>query len=70
MGKNAHKKLRSVNAYSRGLSAGYNKYGKNLVKKHAGKYSPLIDRGVKLGLAKLKQAGYGLKLAGAGRMKY
>jgi hypothetical protein len=63
----AHKKLRSVNAYSRGLSAGYNKYGHNLVKKHSGRYAPIIDRGVALGLAKLKQAGYGLKLAGAGR---
>jgi hypothetical protein len=72
---NAHKKIRSINGYSRGLSMGYNKYGRDLVNKNTGKYSTIINRGVELGLAKLKQSGYGLKLAGAGRryggrMKY
>ena len=80
--RKAHNYVKSKNGYSRGLSAAYNKYGKNVVNKKFGKYSGVVDKGVAMALGKLKQAGYGkcgsglrrtghgLRLAGGSRLKY
>jgi len=56
--KSAHQKMRSVNGYSRGLSAAWDKYGKHKGK-NLGVHSEIINKAVALGLSKLKQAGYG-----------
>jgi len=65
--KRAHGFIRSKNGYSRGLSHAYNKWGKPLVNSKLSKSnSALVQMGVKAGLAKLKQSGYGLRRSGNG----
>jgi hypothetical protein len=64
--KNAHGLMRKHNAYSKGLSYAYNKYGKPMVARRLPKNSAIVDRGVKMALTKLKQAGYGLRRSGNG----
>jgi hypothetical protein len=81
----AHALMRKNNGYSRGLSQIYSKYGKSAVgKRLSASNAGLVDKGVGMALARLKQAGYGrrcgsglrrsgngLRLAGSGnRMKY
>lgn len=56
--KAAHQKMRSINGYSRGLSAAWDKYGK-FKGKNLSVHTEIINRAVALGLNKLKQAGYG-----------
>ena len=76
----AHHLIRSKRGYSKGLAHAYNRYGKAQVLKHVKNplYRGLVDRGVRAGLTKLNQAGYGLRRSGNGlrrsgngrRMKY
>ena len=79
----AHNFMKSKNGYSKGLTMAYNKYGKPMVNKKLGKHAGMVDKGVQMALAKLKQSGYGrrgsglrrsgngLRLAGSGnRLKY
>jgi hypothetical protein len=61
----AHNKMRSINGYSRGLSHAYNRFGKSQVSK-LGKHAGLVNKGVEIALAKLKQSGYGLRRSGNG----
>ena len=61
-----HKFMRANNLYSRGLSAAYNKFGKPLVSKKAGKHSDMVNKGVEIALNKLRQSGYGLRRTGMG----
>jgi hypothetical protein len=56
--KSAHQKMRSVNGYSRGLSAAWEKYGKIRLKSSS-PYPGLINKAVALGINKIRQAGYG-----------
>jgi hypothetical protein len=59
--------MRKNNGYSKGLSMAYNKYGKNLVNKKLSKSNAgMVDKGVQMALAKLKQSGYGLRRSGSG----
>ena len=77
--KKAHNLIRTKNGYSRGLTYAYNRYGRAKVGKHLKpSHANLVDRGVRAGLQKLRQAGYGLRRSGNGlrrsgmgrRMKY
>jgi hypothetical protein len=82
--KKSHAFMRKNNGYSRGLNQIYSKYGKSAVAKRlSASNAGLVDKGVGMALARLKQAGYGkcgsglrrsgngLRLAGSGnRMKY
>jgi hypothetical protein len=77
-----HKFMRSKNLYSKGLSAAYNRFGKPLVSRKAGKHAGMVNKGVEMALSKLRQSGYGcgsglrrtgmgLRLAGgSNRLKY
>jgi hypothetical protein len=65
--KKAHQTIRSNNGYSKGLSLAYNKWGKSAVGQKLSKSNAaLVNKGVALGLAKLRQSGYGLSRAGNG----
>lgn len=61
-----HSYMKSNNGYSKGLSMAYNKYGKHQVNKRLSKENAgLVNKGVSMALAKLKQSGYG-RLRGSG----
>ena len=66
--KKAHHVIRSKKGYSRGLAYAYDRWGRAQVGKHVKnpEYAGLVDRGVRAGLAKLRQSGYGLRRSGNG----
>ena len=65
--RKGHQTMRKNNMYSKGLSYAYDKYGKQKVGQTLSKSNAaLVNRGVSLGLAKLRQQGYGLSRAGNG----
>ena len=63
----AHNLIRSKKGYSTGLAYAYDRWGKAQVGKHLKpSHANLIDRGVRAGLEKLRQSGYGLRRSGNG----
>jgi hypothetical protein len=65
--KRAHQTMRKHKGYSTGLSYAYNKFGKNAVAQRLSKSNAaLVNSGIKAGLSKLRQSGYGLSRAGNG----
>jgi hypothetical protein len=65
--KKAHTFIKNRNGYSKGLSFAHERWGKPILEKTYGKtQAAMINVGIKAGLTKLRQSGYGLKRTGMG----
>ena len=62
-----HQYIRSKNGYSKGLSFLHNRYGKPMIESRLGNAkAAIVNQGIKFGLTKLRQSGYGLRRSGNG----
>ena len=75
----AHNFIKSKNGYSNGLSYAHNRWTKPMISSRlSSTNAAIVNQGIKAGLSKLRQSGYGLRRSGMGlrrsgmgkRMKY